>query len=479
MNSNQEHNLEKFKTGTFNWKYFFYFLLFLLALLLMIRACNFLPNEYYSNTNNRIDSLWVDVPVNGEIVFPDNPNHLTPIDTSQIIELPDDALKRKIVGNLLNIYLHKDVNIQAYSQKLIESYPNDSIEVVYYAEEYKRVQISLQQTRRDFFKDELKKNTNEVKFVCYESVLSNTDLKGSDVGFSNPDYTWFYEQIGLFNAWEEGKGSKDVVVAVIDDSFDSNHPELANQFAKPWNVFEYSNILLTYGGKLIHGTHVAGTVAGNINNGVGISGVAPLCKIMPIQIADEGGRMTTTSILDGIFYALKNGADVINLSLGLNIPENLTEQEQIDLIESGYLDEAEMWDEVYNIASEEGVVIVQASGNSNVLAKIDPMKRSAISLVVGASNRSSNKASFSNYGPNVDVYAPGVDIYSSTPNASFQLMDGTSMASPIVAGCIALIKSKNQDLTVNEIKQLIESTGTPISNQNGKLIQIDKILSKI
>ena len=157
----------------------------------------------------------------------------------------------------------------------------------------------------------------------------------------------------------------------------------------------------------------------------------------------------------------------------------MTEEQQKKYAESSFTDEEAMWDEVYRIAEEEGVIIVQAAGNSNVLAALDPMKRSKSTIVVGATDKSKRRANFSNYGSDVDIYAPGAGIYSSVPNEKFAFMDGTSMASPIVAGCVGLIKSVNDTISIESIKTLLIENGSNVENSRGKLIHINDVISKI
>ena len=474
---NKEIKFERMRKGGLLWWPLFASILGMLLLLFLLRNCN-TPNNFYSNSTKQfIDTVYYNNPIKK---YPDKPNILPPIDTSKII-FPDDSLKRPIISNLLNVYLQDTVDLKKFSSKISSDYPKDSIEVTYYADEYKRIQFSLAINKRDQLKKELKKYS-EVKFVCYEALISNTNINKNDPDFNKEKYDWFYKKIGLFEAWNTTLGDSSVKIAIIDDSFDPNHLELKNQIEKPWNVYEYSNNINTWKGKLVHGTHVAGTAAGEVNNQFGISGVAPKCKIIPIQIADSQGRMTTSSILDGIFYALKNKADVINMSLGLEMSSkigNLTEQQQEEYAKKIYADEAKMWNEVYEIAQKENVVIVQAAGNSNVVASLDPMKRSEISIIVGATQKNNNKAIFSNYGQKVDIYAPGVDIYSSFPNNKSEFLDGTSMASPIVAGCVALVKSLNDSISVLELKTLMNETGSNIPNNSGKIIQIDKLILKL
>lgn len=442
----------------------------ILTIVFLLRNCNS-PNKYWNGANPNYTYITP--------VFPDNPNMPKPIDTTKII-IPDDPLKRPIISNLLNVYLQDTTDLEAFSAKVINAYKEDSLSINYYADAYKRVQFKIPSDRQGELKNEIKEDFLEVKFVCFESIMSSNKNK-NDPGFSNPDFDWFYTQIGVFEAWNLTMGDPHIKIAIIDDSFDPNHKELINQIVTPWNVVDYSNKVITYNSKSIHGTHVAGLAAGEIDNAVGISGVAPKCRLIPIQIGDQNGMMTTSSILDGIFYALKNEATIINLSLGLNLTnafENLTEMQQEQYAKEIYLDEAEMWNEVYDIANKEGAIIVQAAGNSSVVSSLDPMKRSQNTIVVGATDKNKKRANFSNYGERVDIYAPGVGIYSSIPNQQFTQLDGTSMSSPIVSGCVALIRSIKKDISVLDIKKLMNQTG---DNFNGTdhVIQIDKLLLKI
>ena len=351
------------------------------------------------------------------------------------------------------------------------------------AEEYKRVQFRINPDSREKLLAYLKQDKANIKFAMNEWYIQTSGLAQNvpkDPEFNKVSNKWFYQQIGLFEAWNSGFGSDTLIIAVIDDGFDLTHIEFKGKIVKPWNVIEYDENVNASNNKF-HGTHVAGTICANINNGFGISGVAPKCKLMPIQIADNNGNMSLTSIIDGIFYALKNDAHIINMSLGQDLSHllELNEEEQKDLSNSLHAEEAAMWDEIYEIALKENTIIVQAAGNSAVLASIDPMKRSKSSIVVGALDKNNNASSFTNYGNEVDVYAPGVKIYSSMPNNKMGYLDGTSMASPIVSGCIALLRSKNAKISVSEIKILFDKTGMAVMGEKGKMIQVDKLLEEL
>lgn len=472
------HKIKK-KIWFYKWWKWVALVLFLLVLFCFLFKCC---------DHDRRDVLAAPVEIiedNSEVgydYYPEHPNRLMPIDTTMIEVLPDDPLLREVVTNLVNVYCQDTIELKRMAKEFILEFPEDSISATYYAEEYKRIQFKVPPIKREELKEHLRKDEVDVKFVVDEWVISSSRLPSmpTDPGYADTDKSWFYKDIGVFDAWSSGFGDENITIAVIDDSFDPNHAELSGKLIKPWNVINYESTVNS-NFEMFHGTHVAGTVAGYAENGMGISGVAPNCKIMPIQIADQYGNMTITSILDGIFYALKNDADIINMSLGQEFKHlaGLNSSEQKRLAETILVDEAKMWDEIYQIAEEEGVIIVQAAGNSSVLASIDPMKRSKRSLIVGALDRSKNTAGFTNFGESVNVFAPGVEIYSSLPNNKIGPLDGTSMACPIVSGCVALVKSKKNDIGIEELIQVIKDTGDLIPGQLGSLIRVDKILDII
>ena len=462
------HNFDRLNARGGNWWWFALALAATLLLFLLFHKCQ-PDNEIYHNSPPDYSYQTPD--------FPEQPGRSRPIDTTKII-IPNDPLKRPILSNILNVYLQDTVSIKPFATHLIRQYSSDSLKVTYYAEAYKRVQFQVPENKLNLLKVEIKRDFQAVKFVCFESIISNTS-QASDPGYGDIDNYWFYEQVGVGEAWNTTTGDQNITVAIIDDSFDVKHPEFAGKIQSPWNVVAYNENLDTYNGTRIHGTHVAGTAVGNKDNGYGISGVAPKCSLMPIQIGDAQGRMTTSSILDGIFYALKNKAEVINLSLGMGPnSSNLSQSQQKYYANNTYLEEAAMWDEVYEIAAKEGAVIVQAAGNSNVLAQLDPMKRSGNLIVVGAVDRDRNPTAFTNYGEAVTLYAPGSGIYSSVPNNSFEKLDGPSMASPIVAGAVALLKSIDPLLTAAQIKELLLRTSTP-SASGHPILQIDRAIDQI
>lgn len=209
-----------------------------------------------------------------------------------------------------------------------------------------------------------------------------------------------------------------------------------------------------------HGTHVAGIIAAARNNGKGINGVADNVEIMVLRAVPDGDEYDK-DIANAIRYAADNGAKIINTSFGKYFsthPEWVT-----DAIE---------------YAAKKDVLIVNAAGNEGLnldTKQVYPNDQSPNSptevadnfLTVGATNYeygSGLVATFSNYGKsNVDVFAPGTKIWSTTPLNEYEYLQGTSMASPAVAGVAAMIRSYYPKLKANEVKQILMDSGLSTS----------------
>ncbi|MBK5093972.1 MAG: peptidase S8, partial [Actinobacteria bacterium] len=199
-----------------------------------------------------------------------------------------------------------------------------------------------------------------------------------------------------------------------------------------------------------HGTHVCGTIAQSTDNDLYVAGIAFNCSIMPVKVMDRFGHGTDVDIIDGIGYAADNGANIINMSLGGP-------------------DTNPMLEAAVNYAASKGVVICASTGNDGEEGIYYPAAYPEC-MAVGATNRSRQRASYSNYGNEIDVVAPGGEapdlIYQVTylvegaPFSVFALIGGygTSMACPHVAGVAALLKSHNPAWTRWQIRTAIEKT---------------------
>lgn len=389
-----------------------------------------------------------------------------------------------IIGNRINILMeNEDKSIMDLAKDFKAKYPGDKYKVVYYDNVVKRMQIEIPSQERERIKQEIPTKFSPIyKLFVFDETLFEGEYTPNDPAFKDNNKNWYLQKIKAPEAWEVSRGSDKITVAIVDNGFNLSHPELKSKVVQPYNVWTHSDKIFPQ--KVDHGTHVAGIALAIADNNQGLCGIAPNCKFMPIQVANEKGIMTTTSVLDGILYALYQGADVINVSLGSQFKSlaQFPEREQLDLIQNHFKEEERLWLEIMRIAAKHNATIVVAAGNDNILAGIDALQRPDQFITVSAidrNNASLNKANFSNYGPYSKISAPGVGIYSTVGANSYQIMDGTSMAAPIVTGAVALMKSINPNLTTKQIICILQNTGLPVNNNIGKLIQIDEALQKV
>lgn len=274
-----------------------------------------------------------------------------------------------------------------------------------------------------------------------------------------------------------------MVVAVLDNGFDIGHIELKNRIAVKYNAVDGSTDVSpdnSSKGSSDHGTHVASTVAGNINNNAGTSGIAPKVSIMAIKVADSNGMMSSSYIINGLLYAAKNGADVINMSIGMYFDSTLKylpPSLQEEMVKNSFKDEEALWRELFGYIEKRKVTCVMAAGNQKVVIGLDPMNRSGSTIIVSATNQNGIATDFSNFGSRSTISAPGKGIYNAVPGDNYASLDGTSMACPIVSGAVALVKSIKPDLPNNSIISLLKSTAIGKDSSIGPLIQVDRFLT--
>jgi parallel beta-helix repeat protein len=354
-----------------------------------------------------------------------------------------------------------------------------------------------------FNKTEIPSLSNIYKLVLSEDkdvlLASSEYLNNSYVEFAEPNYVlntcnlpndpYFYQQWSLNQpndcdidapeAWDIETGDSKVIIAIIDTGVDHSHEDLSaslwinekedrNQNGKfdNWPSSEEINgtygdidkidddgngfiddiIGWDFGGRIRffddndpmdeygHGTHCAGIASASTDNGIGIAGVAWNCSIMSIKVVGRN-EIQMSDVARGIVYAADNNASVISMSLGTPVP--------LFLLRS-----------TVRYAYQKGVTLVAAAGNFNTDLKLFPAAYNEV-IAVAATNNYDDKASFSSYGDWVDVAAPGDEIYSTFLNNSYVNFSGTSMSTPMVAGLAALIKSKNDDITPDKIREII------------------------
>jgi len=415
-------------------------------------------------------------------VLPPHQGVLPSLDDPDIIREPGMP---SIVANRLNILMeNNDKSIMDLAKDFKQQYPDDKYKVVYYDDLVRRMQIEIPPQERMALKQEIPgKFAPEYELFVFDEALFETQSQyiPNDPAFNDPEKSWYLHVVKAPQAWNITLGSKQLTVAIVDNGFNLNHPELKNKVVMPYSVWNHSKEMIPQA--IDHGTHVAGIALAAADNGKGLCGIAPNCAFMPVQVANVQGIMTTTSILDGILYALYQGADVVNVSLGSDFSgfDAIPETWQRELFRNRFKEEERLWNQIAKIAEKHNSTIVVAAGNDNVLAGIEPIQRPKNIITVSALNKQNqpySKADFSNYGEYSTVSAPGVEIYSSLGN-DFAARDGTSMAAPIVSGGIALMKSLNKPLTTEQIICILQKSGLAAEGNVGKLIQLDKALEMV
>ncbi len=289
---------------------------------------------------------------------------------------------------------------------------------------------------------------------------------------------WNNDMVNAPEVWARNFTGSGVTVAVIDSGVDITHRDLRDNiwvnsrevandgidndrngyvddlFGWNFGVGQFNNNVMpgTDDPGQGHGTHVAGTIAA-LNNGFGMTGVAPNARIMALRLGDVSGNRFTNagSLAQAVRYAVDNGARVINMSLG-------------------WSDSPELADALAYAASR-NVITVSAAGNSAESSPGTPANYATRwGLSVGAVDRNRAIASFSNRAGSDErlhhIVAPGVDIYSTIPDGQYDSYQGTSMAAPHVAGVVALMLSANPNLTHDQVRRIITGSAFKLSSSS-------------
>lgn len=289
-----------------------------------------------------------------------------------------------------------------------------------------------------------------------DPAVASVDYNYLREAFFVPDDPRFGDQYGLRKinapaAWNTTRGNSKVRIAIVDTGIDNKHPDLRGKIVAQ-RSFVGSTTSPSGQDNAGHGTAVAGVAAATTDNGRGVAGACPKCSLMAAKVGNSLDRITVADEVEGINWAVNNGADVINLSLGgpgsVNVEEN-----------------------AINRAWNRGIVVVAAAGNESTSEPSYPAAYPrAISVV--ATNARDRKADFSNFGRTVDLAAPGENIVTTDASGSggfargdYASVDGTSFSSPMVAGTAGLLDAQGR--SASGIRKRLQSTAKDLG-PNGK-----------
>ena len=290
---------------------------------------------------------------------------------------------------------------------------------------------------------ELIEEINQSRFVKF---AERVPLIKKDLVPNDPQYPslWHLAKINAATAWNYFSTGSNVVIAVVDDALDRNHPDISpnlwvnageianngidddgNGFVDDrngWDVGSNSGDIDPPSNQFNHGTHVAGIASGATNNGVGISSIGFSCKLMGVTSRGDDPDALPNPYA-GVLYAATAGANIINMSWG----------------GSGSSQTAQS---VIEFAISKGCILVGSAGNENTTTERYPAAFNDV-ISVASTTANDTKSSFSNYGSWVKISAPGSAILSTEPFSDYGFQSGTSMATPLVAGLLGLMKSLN------------------------------------
>ena len=295
---------------------------------------------------------------------------------------------------------------------------------------------------------------------------------------NDPNYAeqWNLSVLNMPKAWDIEQGKPQVTVAVIDSGIATQHPEFRSQlwenvdeiprngidddgngYVDDKNGWDFSDAPTLPGSgdwtvrdndpddETGHGTHVSGIIAAKADNGLGIAGIAPHCRLMPLRAGFKyggGAYLQNDDLAAAIVYAADNGAQVINMSWGDTVRAFIIE----DAVEYAY---------------HRGCILVGAAGNSAAVGSYYPAALKSVISVAGLGQENQLYDS-SNFGATIDIAAPGEEILSTALNGEYQKRDGTSMAAAHVSGVAALVLSGNLHVTNIEIQEKLITTAKPL-----------------
>jgi len=319
--------------------------------------------------------------------------------------------------------------------------------------------------------DAMLKALNKDPNVVY---AERVPLLHKTVNPNDPSYNastqWNLFQVNASAAWNISTGNASVKVSIVDDAVQINHPDLqpviwtntneipgngidddGNGYIDDVNGFDVAdnnNNPNPPNNSFDHGTHVAGISGAATNNGIGVASIGHNLTLIPVKATNSASFVTHG--YEGVIYSVAAGADVINMSWG----------------GSGFSTTAQ---NIINYAAGQGIVLVAAAGNDNVSTVFYPAGYSEV-IAVASTTFGDAKSGFSNYGSWIDIAAPGSAIYSTIPGSGYATKQGTSMASPMVAGLAGLMLSINPSLSPSDIKTCLYNSADNIDAANPSFI---------
>ncbi len=366
--------------------------------------------------------------------------------------------------------------LEKYNIKMRRAFPNLQHDEYSELEEYYVLNIPTFQLKNiDVIVGELK-NSGAIDYLENNEILElpqnpttsfDVEANKPSFGINDPNLKdlWGFEKMGvaqMYATLKEQKPTKKAKIVILDTGVEADHEDISSNYLSLEKKSNYD--------KLGHGTHCAGIAAAVTNNGKGIASFSPnseFVSVSSIKVLNDSGFGSQETVLAGIIKAADAGADVISLSLGG--PSNDAHQKA--------------YSEAVKYANKAGAIVVVAAGNSNKNAKnFSPANAQGV-ITVSAISPDLSIAPFSNHVQDMEmgIAAPGVKIFSTYPKGRYKFLNGTSMATPYVAGLLGVMKALNPELDTKTAYEILKSTGKKLEagEKAGNFIQADKAISAV
>jgi type VII secretion-associated serine protease mycosin len=282
--------------------------------------------------------------------------------------------------------------------------------------------------------------TLEVVAVEPDRPMTTDGVSAATGGDPYRSQQWGLDQFQAERLWPTSTGAG-VDVAVVDTGVTGTHPDFTGRICSGVSYLGSTGVAQAGQGTDDgngHGTHVAGIAAAGTGDGVGIAGVAPAARIIPVRVLDAQGRGSSSDVARGITWAVDHGAEVVNLSLGG--PHSIAVATAVDYAET------------------HGVLVVAAAGNDGPTGAANYPAALDDTLAVASQDEGGDVSWFSTRGAYVDITAPGSGIVSTYKDGRWAYMSGTSMAAPHVTGAAALLLAAEPGLTPAQVRARIVGT---------------------
>ncbi|PQD97159.1 hypothetical protein CYL18_04610 [Pradoshia eiseniae] len=349
-------------------------------------------------------------------------------------------MPEKTTGQKHGEYLQEETLVIKYSGTISHLYRAKDVS---FKKDYSSLGYSIIKFKKASAAQEALAKLSKAKNV--QSVSPGVKVKLSSVKTDPKVSKQYFNQLLKLPEAQKLAGKNKVSVAVIDTGLDANHPELKNRIKGSYNAINPINAPKADN----HGTHVAGIIAGEKNNGIGGYGINPQADIYSIDIFNRDIYATDYTVAEGILQAIKKKVKVINMSFTSYFSSPIMEA-------------------AVEKARKAGIIMVAAAGNEGADSAEFPASYEGV-ISVGAVDKNKSLTEYSSYGVSTDLVAPGDSIYAPTygmeKKSTFEVLSGTSMATPMVTGTVSLLLSKHPGLNAAQVEYILKKTATDLGTK--------------